>query len=121
MYNAILVNCDCNGKHISNIGHRHTTSWYFGSAQRATIAQYYGQSRSSCFKLHILLQNATSGTALVDIEVLGGLLDWGVKIVVDIMECPIGFTQDKISGQCHCEQFLIVAMYAMYLLHRLSF
>ena len=178
MYNAILVNCDCNGKHISNIGHRHTASWYFGtplmkhfhfsntdqlssmssdpimvcfcnskalldcsnrtrhrietypgleistsiatvgyyggaspgdvlvSAQRATIAQYYGQSRSSCFKLHILLQNATSGTALVDIEVLGGLLDWGVKIVVDIMECPIGFTQDKISGQCHCEQFL---------------
>ena len=178
MYNAILVNCDCNGKHISNIGHRHTASWYFGtplmkhfhfsntdqlssmssdpimvcfcnskalldcsnrtrhhietypgleistsiatvgyyggaspgdvlvSAQRATIARYYGQSRSSCFKLHILLQNATSKTALVDIEVLGGLLDWGVKIVVDIMECPIGFTQDKISGQCRCEQFL---------------
>ena len=178
MYNAILVNCDCNGKHISNIGHRRTASWYFGtplmkhfhfsntdqlssmssdpimvcfcnskalldcsnrtrhhietypgleistsiatvgyyggaspgdvlvSAQRATIARYYGQSRSSCFKLHILLQNATSKTALVDIEVLGGLLDWGVKIVVDIMECPIGFTQDKISGQCRCEQFL---------------
>ena len=40
------------------------------SARRATVARYYGQSSSSCFQLHILLQNATSRTALVDIEVL---------------------------------------------------
>ena len=76
------------------------------SAQHATVARYYGQSSSSCFQLHILLQNATSRTALVDIEVLGGQQGWGLLILVDIIQCPIGFTQDKMSGQCRCEQFL---------------
>ena len=31
---------------------------------------------------------------------------WGLSIAVGIKECPIGFIQDKISGQCQCEQFL---------------
>ena len=32
--------------------------------------------------------------------------EWGVSIGVEILECPIGFTQDDMSGQCRCEQFL---------------
>ena len=38
------------------------------SAQNAKVARYYGQSSSTCFQLHILLQNTTSTTALVDIS-----------------------------------------------------
>ena len=75
-------------------------------AQHATLVRYYGQSSSSCFKLHILLQNATSTMALVDINVLGEVGGWGLSIAVGFKECPTGFTQDKISGQCRCEQFL---------------
>ena len=76
------------------------------SAQHATIVRYYGQNQTTnCFQLHILLQNTSSTTALVDIRVDGGLQgSWGVSIGVNILECPIGFIQ--ISGQCHCEQFL---------------
>ena len=75
------------------------------SAQHATLVRSYGQSvNKNCFQLHILLQNTSSATALVDIRVDRGLPGWGLSIGVDIMECPIGFT--KISGQCHCEQFL---------------
>ena len=75
------------------------------SAQHATLVRYYGQNETTnCFQLHILLQNTSSTTALVDIRVNGGLQGWGVSIGVDILECPIGFTQ--ISGQCHCEHFL---------------
>ena len=75
------------------------------STQHATLVRSYGQSvNNNCFQLHILLQNTSSATALVDIRVDSGLLGWGLSIGVDIMECPIGFT--KISGQCHCEQFL---------------
>ena len=75
------------------------------SAQHATLVRYYGQNETTnCFQLHILLQNTSSTTALVDIKVDGGLQDWCVSIGVDILECPIGFTQ--ISGQCHCEHFL---------------
>ena len=75
------------------------------SAQHATLVRYYGQNlTTNCFQLHILLQNTSSTTALVDIRVDGGLQGWGVSIGVDILECPIGFTQ--ISGQCHCEHFL---------------
>ena len=76
------------------------------SAQRATLVRYYGQSSSTCFQLHILLQNTTSTTALVNIRVDGGLYGWGVSIIVGIKDCPIGFTEDKISGQCRCEQLL---------------
>ena len=76
------------------------------SAQHATLVRHYGQSGTSCFQLHILLQNPTSTTALVDIKVDGGIKGWGVSIEVDIMKCPIGFIQDKISGQCYCEKFL---------------
>ena len=75
------------------------------STQHATLVRSYGQSvNKNCFQLHILLQNTSSATALVDIRVDRGLPGWGLSIGVDIMECPIGFT--KISGQCHCEQFL---------------
>ena len=75
------------------------------SAQHATLVRYYGQNlTTNCFQLHILLQNTSSTTALVDIRVDGGLQGWGVSIGVDILECPIGFIQ--ISGQCHCDHFL---------------
>ena len=75
------------------------------SAQHAILVRYYGQNQTTnCFQLHILLQNTSSTTALVDIRVYGGLQSWGVSIGVDILDCPIGFTQ--ISGQCHCEHFL---------------
>ena len=77
------------------------------SAQRATLVRYYDQSSSSCFQLHILLQNATSRTALVDIRVLGGQQGClNLSILVDIKDCPIGFIHDKMSRQCRCEQFL---------------
>ena len=76
------------------------------SAQHATLVRYYGQNvTTNCFQLQILLQNTFSTTALVDIRVDGGLQGWGVSIGVDILECPIGFTEIS-SGQCHCEQFL---------------
>ena len=75
------------------------------STQHATLVRSYGQSfNKNCFQLHILLQNTSSATALVDIRVDRGLPGWDLSIGVDMMECPIGFT--KISGQCHCEQFL---------------
>ena len=75
------------------------------SAQHATLVRRYGQNENTnCFQLHILLQNTSPTTALVDIRVKSGLQDWGVSIGVDILECPTGFTQ--ISGQCRCDQFL---------------
>ena len=76
------------------------------SAQHATLVRYYRHSEIGCFQLHILLQNVSSTTTLVDIRVAGGIQDWGVSIGVDIIECPVGFIQDKMSGQCRCEQFL---------------
>ena len=74
------------------------------SAQHATVRSYNQNETTNCFQLHILLQDTSSTTALVDIRVDGGLQGWGVSIGVDILECPIGFTQ--ISGQCLCENFL---------------
>ena len=75
------------------------------TAQHARLVRYYGQNETTqCFQLHILLQNTSSTTALVDIRVTGGLPDWNVSIGVDILKCPIGFTE--IKGQCECEQFL---------------
>ena len=75
------------------------------SAQHATLVRYYGQNETTnCFQLRILLQNTFSTTALVDIRVKNVIQGLGVSIGVDILECPIGFTQ--ISGQCHCEHFL---------------
>ena len=72
------------------------------SAQHATLVRYYGQNETTnCFQLHILLQSISSTTALVDIKVKQGL---GVSIGVDILDCPIGFSQ--VSGRCHCEHFL---------------
>ena len=74
-------------------------------AQHATLVRYYGQNETTnCFQLQILLQNTSSTTALVDIRVKNVVQGLGVSIGVDILECPIGFTQ--ISGQCHCEHFL---------------
>ena len=75
------------------------------SAQHATLVRYYGQNQTTnCFQLHILLQNTFSTTALVDIRVKNVVQGLGVSVGVDILECPIGFTQ--ISGQCHCQHFL---------------
>ena len=75
------------------------------SAQHATLVRYYGQNETTnCFQLHILLQNTSSTTALVDIRVNNVVQGLSVSIGVDILECPIGFTQ--ISGQCHCQHFL---------------
>ena len=68
------------------------------SAQHETKVRYYSHNQTTnCFQLHILLQNTSSITTLVDITVGGGLQGWGVSIEVEIL-CPIGFTQ--ISGQC---------------------
>ena len=75
------------------------------SAQHATLVRYYGQNETTnCFQLHILLQKTSSTTALVDIKVKDVKQGLGVSIGVDILECPIGFTE--FSGQCHCEHFL---------------
>ena len=76
------------------------------SAQHATLVRYYGQNQTTnCFQLHILLQNTSSTTALVDIRVKNVVQGLGVSIGVDILECPIGFIE-MTSGQCHCERFL---------------
>ena len=75
------------------------------TAQHATLVQHYGQKlTTNCFQLHIFLQKTSSTTALVDIRVKNVVQGLGVSIGVDILECPIGFTQ--LSGQCHCERFL---------------
>ena len=75
------------------------------TAQHSKLVRYYGQNETTqCFHLNILLQNTSSTTALVDIRVDGKLPNLGVSIGVDIIECPIGFTE--IKGQCECEQFL---------------
>ena len=75
------------------------------TAQHATLVRYYGQNETTeCFQLHILLQNTSSTTALVDIRVKNVVQGLGVSIGVDILECPIGFTE--IKGQCECEEFL---------------
>ena len=75
------------------------------TAQHTSLVRYYGQNETTeCFQLHILLQNTSSTTALVDIRVNGKLPNLGVSIGVDILECPIGFTE--IKGQCQCQQFL---------------
>ena len=75
------------------------------TAQHAKLARYYGQNETTeCFQLHILLQNTSLTTALVDITVNGRLPNVGLSIGVDILECPIGFTE--IKEQCQCEQFL---------------
>ena len=78
------------------------------SAQHATLVRYYGQNETTnCFQLRILLQNTSSTTALVDIKVKNVVQGLSVSIGVDILECPIGFTQ--ISGQCHCQHFLVTS------------
>ena len=74
------------------------------SAQHARLVRYYGHKETTqCFQLHILLQNTSSTTALVDIRVKDVLQGLSASIEVDILECPIGFSE--ISGQCRCEPF----------------
>ena len=119
--NSNLPDCSDRIHHIKTypgleINTRIATVGYYGgaspgnvlvSAQHATLVRYYGQNKTIiCFPLHILLQSTSSTTALVDIRVDGGVQDWDVSISVDILECPIGFIRDKISGRCDCEQFL---------------
>ena len=75
------------------------------TAQNATLARHYSQNKTiNCFQLHILLQNTSSTTTLVDIRVDGGLPGWGVSLAVEILECPLGFVQT--AGECRCEPFL---------------
>ena len=45
-------------------------------------------------------------SASVEITVNGGLPEWGVTHVVDIMECPPGFHKNEQSGQCECASIL---------------
>ena len=74
------------------------------SAQHARLVRCYGQKKTTkCFQLHILLQNSSSTTALVDmrLDVKQGL---NLSMKVDIIACPIGFID--ISGECHCEHIL---------------
>ena len=74
------------------------------SAQNANLVHFYGQNdTTSCFQLHILLEKMSSSTALVDIKVEGGLKDWGLSLIVDILDCPTGFVAiEKNSEQHHC-------------------
>ena len=117
--NSNLPDCSDRAHHIQTypgleINTSIATVGYYGgtspgdvlvSAQHATLVRYYGKNQTTnCFQLHILLQKTSSMTALVNIRPNGGLQSWGVSIRVDIIECPIGFTQ--ISGQCRCEQLL---------------
>ena len=74
------------------------------SAQNAKLVHFYGQNETtSCFQLHILLEKMSSSTALVDIKVDGGLHDWSLPLIVDMLDCPTGFVAvDKNSEQHHC-------------------
>ena len=75
------------------------------TVQHATLVRYYGQNQTTnCFQLHILLQNTSSTTALVDIRVKNVQKGLGVSIGVKILECPVGFT--KILGKCQCSHLL---------------
>ena len=66
------------------------TVGYYGSTspgvvkvttQHARLVRYYGQNETTeCFQLHILLQNTSSTTALVDIRVDGRLPNLGVSV-----------------------------------------
>ena len=80
------------------------------SAQHAKLVHFFGQNESTnCFQLHILLQNMSSTTALINITVDGGLQDWGLSLTVDFLDCPIGFTTgNQISRhyQCNCVPLL---------------
>ena len=75
------------------------------SAQFAKLVHFYGQHETiECFQIHILLKNTSSTTALVDINVEGGLPNWGLSLTVDTLKCPIGIMpRDQI---CHCVGFL---------------
>ena len=78
------------------------------SAQGAKLVHYYGQHETTeCFQVHFLLQNTSSTRALVKIRVKNGLQFLDAHLSVDLLECPIGFIQDKISGRCSCEQLLV--------------
>ena len=80
------------------------------SAQNSKLVHFYGQTETtSCFQLHILLEKMSSSTAMVDIKVDGGLPDWGLSLIVDMLDCPVGFVAvNQASGQrqCHCVPLL---------------
>ena len=95
---------------IATVGYYGGTSPGFVhvNAQGAKLVRYYGQKETTnCFQLHILLQNTSSTTALVDIKVEGGLQNWGLLLIVDILEleCPIGFVAVG-QQQCKCVRLL---------------
>ena len=72
--------------------------------QNAELVRPYGLQGTTarCLKIHLLLDSTSSTTAYVNITVNGGLKEWGVTLIVDIMECPKGFQKDKQTGKCNC-------------------
>ena len=70
----------------------------------ATLLRPYGPQGTTarCLKLHLLLDSTHPTTAFVDIKVNGGLPEWRATLVVDIMECPLGFSKNEQSGKCNC-------------------
>ena len=77
------------------------------STENATLLYYYGQNETkTCFLFHILLANPKPTSAQVDIRVRGGLNNWSVSLVVNIVECPLGFDKGRDSGQCECVPLL---------------
>ena len=69
------------------------------SVQHATVVRYYGQIETTeCFQVHILLQNTSSTTALIDIiKVNGGLKDW---------VCLLRYRHYRVSDWFHSKQDL---------------
>ena len=78
------------------------------SVKNGSLDRHYGQLVTiECFPLRILVKKTVPAQPLVDISVKGGLQGRGVSIVVNVLECPIGFMVDQTTaGQCSCEQFL---------------
>ena len=78
------------------------------AVHNATLIRPYGPqgTTAQCLKLHLLLESVNPTSASVAITVNGGLPEWGVTLVVDIIECPPGFHKNEQSGRCECAPIL---------------
>ena len=78
------------------------------AVHNATLVRPYGPqgTTAQCLKLHLLLESVNPTSASVAITVNGGLPEWGVTLVVDIIECPPGFHKNEQSGKCECAPIL---------------
>ena len=78
------------------------------AVHNATLVRPYGPqgTTAQCLKLHLLLESVNPTSASVAITVNGGLPEWGVTLVVDIIECPPGFHKNEQSGRCECAPIL---------------